>query len=280
VTTLGERLRALFPEASGRAHKQWLASGRVRVDGRACRDPRTPVAPGARVEVGERAAVRPTGLALGLQLVHEDASILVADKPPGLLTVASEGERERTAYRAVWEYLAATRSGARPFIVHRLDRETSGLLVFACTPAAKGRLQEQFAARAVERGYAALVHGRVREEHGTLVADLVQDAALRVRTRPRGRDTGARTAITNYRVVARRRDTTVLELTLDTGRRQQIRVQLAELGHPIVGDRAHGAPAAPGGRLCLHACRLGFTHPTTGARMRFESPPPDFARPR
>ena len=279
MATLGERLRVLFPEASRRAHKQWLAAGRVRVDGRACRDPRTALAPGARVEVGEAAPTVPTGLALGLRLVHEDAWILVVDKPPGLLTVASEGERERTAYRAIWEYLAATRR-ARPFIVHRLDRETSGLLVFACTPAAKTRLQEQFAARAVERGYAALVHGRVREEHGTLVSDLVEDGARRVHARPRSKDGRARTAITNYRVVARRKDTTMLELTLDTGRRQQIRVQLADLGHPIVGDRAHGAPAGPGGRLCLHACRLGFAHPATGAKVRFESPPPAFARPR
>jgi len=186
--------------------------------------------------------------------------------------MATERERVRTAYRLLWDYLAAQRPRARPFIVHRLDRETSGLLVFAKTEAAKQHLQAQFEARTVERVYIALVSGRVRRESGTLESRLVEDRSLRVHatTGPEGK-----TAITNYRVKGHGQDTTLLELSLGTGRRRQIRVQLAAIGHPIVGDREHGGPAGPWRRLCLHATRLGFVHPVTGKALRFESAAPE-----
>ncbi len=193
------------------------------------------------------------------------------DKPARLLTVATERERERTAYRLLWDYLAAQRPRARPFIVHRLDRETSGLLVFAKSPETKRRLQDQFEARAVERTYVALVKGHVRRESGGLESRLVEDRNLRVHT---ARGPEGKTAITSYRVLSRGQDTTRLELFLGTGRRRQIRVQLAAIGHPIVGDREHGGPGGQFRRLCLHATRLGFIHPGSGKAMRFESAAP------
>ncbi len=266
-STLLDRLRALFPEASVTSLRQWLRDGRVRVNGAVARDGRVTVSARDTVRLGATASRMPFPAAL--RLVHEDADLLVIDKPPGLLTIATERERERTAYRMLWGYLAAQRPPCRPFIVHRLDRETSGLLVVAKTPAAKRILQEQFEARAPERVYVALVEGRVRHDHGTLVARLAQDGGLRVRKAREGKE-----AITHYRVLDRRADATVLALTLGTGRRQQIRVQLADLGHPIVGDRLHGSQRDPAGRLCLHATRLGFVHPRSGAALRFESPPP------
>ena len=247
--TLAERLRALYPEASGRSLKQWLAGGRVTVDGRPCRDARLVLPPGATVALGARAKAAPFPRELGR--VHEDEAMLVVVKPAGLLTIATERERERTAYRLLWDYLAAR--GERPFIVHRLDRETSGLLVFARTEAAKRALQAQFEARSVERVYRALVAGRPAREEGTLESRL---------------------AITRYRVVTARRGESLLELTLGTGRRHQIRVQLAEAGWPIVGDVTHGGPRGDAGRICLHATRLAFAHPTTGARVAFESAAP------
>jgi len=262
--TLAERLRALFPEASGRSLKQWLEAGRVTVDGQPCRDGRLEVGADAQVALGGRRRARfPSELAL----VHEDDAILVVVKPSGLLTIATERERERTAYRLLWDYLAAKQ--ARPFIVHRLDRETSGLLVFAKTEEVKRALQAQFEARTVERVYRALVEGRPAREQGTLESRLAEDRMLRVRSAERGR-----MAITHYRVLAARRDGSVLELRLGTGRRHQIRVQLAEAGWPIVGDVAHGGPRGATGRLCLHATPLGFVHPTTGAPVVFESAPP------
>jgi len=262
--TLAERLRALYPEASGRSLKQWLETGRVTVDGRACRDGRLAVAAGAVVTLGGRASAP---FPRGLTLVHEDDAILVVVKPAGLLTIATERERERTAYRLLWDYLGSKQ--ARPFIVHRLDRETSGLLVFAKSESVKRTLQAQFEARTVERVYRALVEGRPAREQGTLESRLAEDRMLRVRSGERGR-----VAITHYRVLAARRENTLLELRLGTGRRHQIRVQLAESGWPIVGDVTHGGPRSGAGRLCLHATRLGFDHPVTGARVVFESAPP------
>ena len=130
ATTILARLRAEFPASSGRRLRAWLVAGRVRVAGVIVRDPRTPVAPADRVTLG---AAPPPALSPPLRLVHEDSALLVIEKPPGLLTIGTEHERERTAYRLVWAYLKGARPPRRPFIVHRLDRETSGLLVIAKT---------------------------------------------------------------------------------------------------------------------------------------------------
>lgn len=271
---LGERLAALYPDASGRARKRWLASGRVSVNGRVIRRSDATVGPGDRVELG---APPPPPFPAPLRLVHEDAEVLVVDKPPGLLTIATERERERTAYRMLADYVAGQRpGGARLFVVHRLDRETSGLLVFAKSAAAKRVLQDQFAARTVERGYVAVVEGRMSQDAGTLRSRLREGASLRVRaTRRAG---AGREAITHYRVLARGPAATLLDLSLETGRRGQIRAQLAALGHPIAGDHAYGSRRDPLHRLVLHASRLGFRHPR-GPAMRFESPvPPAFRR--
>jgi 23S rRNA pseudouridine1911/1915/1917 synthase len=277
---LDERLRELFPGVSGRTLKQWLERGRVGVAGVIVRRGAVAVAPGDRVELG---TPRPSFPSL-LRLVFEDDDILVIDKPAGLLTIATERERERTAYRMLADYVGAhgratkpARPGApRLFIVHRLDRETSGLLVFAKSGRAKRRLQDQFEARSVERRYVAVVEGSVLEGEGRLRTRLHEDRALKIR-RTRDRSKG-REAITDYRVLERGAGMTLLELSLVTGRRGQIRAQLAELGHPIVGDRASGARHDPVRRVCLHATRLGFTHPH-GSRVVFESAaPPAFKR--
>ncbi|HEY7141558.1 MAG TPA: RNA pseudouridine synthase, partial [Methylomirabilota bacterium] len=229
----------------------------------------------------------PPALAAPLRLVHEDDALLVIEKPPGLLTIGTERERERTAYRMVWAYLKGARPPRRPFIVHRLDRETSGLLVVAKTPEAQARLQGQFAAGAAERRYIAIVEGVVTADAGTLRDVLVEERSLRVRPadprRPPPRGGRARVAITHYRVLERRGDVTRVALRLGTGRRHQIRVQLAKLGHPVVGDARHGARRDPLRRLCLHATRLAFRHPDTGAPVQLDSAPPvafaDLGRP-
>jgi 23S rRNA pseudouridine1911/1915/1917 synthase len=275
------RLRELFPGASGRTIKQWLERGRVRVGGGVVRRGDVPVASTDGVELGA-----PTGPSFPplLRLVFEDDDILVIDKPPGLLTIATERERERTAYRLLAAYVGghggsrenARRGAPRLFIVHRLDRETSGLLVFAKSPDAKRRLQRQFEARAVERRYVALVEGTVSDARGRLRSRLREDRTQRVR-QTHSRSAG-REAITDYRVLEHGATSTLLELSLVTGRRGQIRAQLATLGHPILGDHAYGAHHDPLHRLCLHATRLAFTHPR-GHKMIFESPaPPAFRR--
>ena len=265
--TLRVRLHALFPGTSGRQLKQWLERGRVRVNGAVVRRGDTAVRLNDSVELG---APPPAPIPAPLRLVHEDAEVLVIDKPPGLLTIADLSERERTAYRLLRDWLEG-RDAGRIFVVHRLDRETSGLLVFARTNKAKEVLQNQFRLRTPERVYVARVEGAVREATGTLTSRLVEDRSLRVRASRDARQ--GREAITRYRVIGREEDTTLLELTLVTGRRGQIRSQLATLGHPIVGDRAYGSRRDPLRRVCLHATRLGFVHPD-GRRVAFESPPP------
>jgi 23S rRNA pseudouridine1911/1915/1917 synthase len=261
------RLRAEFPDSSVRRLKEWLAGGRVRVNGVVVGDPRAATADADTVTLGPPA---PPPFPAPLRLVHEDEALLVIEKPSGLLTIATERQRERTAYHLVHEYLAARRPPGRPFIVHRLDRDTSGLLVVAKTPAAKRHLQAQFAHRTARRTYTAVVEGQVRDDAGLLASRLSEDRGLRVRSRPTGRP-----AVTRYRVLDRQPDATLLELALGTGRRHQIRVQLAELGHPIVGDVAHGSRRDPVRRLCLHASGLGFVHPDTGQPLAFQSPPPE-----
>lgn len=270
--TLLEKLAALYPDASRRSRKQWLEHGRVRVNGAVVRRGDEALAPADRVELG---APPPPAFPAALRCVFEDEDLLVVDKPAGLLTIATESERERTAYRLLAAYVAGQR-GRRLFIVHRLDRETSGLLVFAKSPAAKRALQAQFEARTVERRYVALVEGHLAEASGVLRSRLTVDRSLRVRP-TRRRDQG-KEAITSYRVLEHRKTTSVVELSLTTGRRGQIRAQLAALGHPIIGDDAYGSRFNPLRRVCLHATRLSFLSPTN-RRLTFESPvPSSFAR--
>ena len=265
-TLLRQRLRALYPDTSGRSLKQWLTSGRVSVNGVVVRRGDAAVGEADHVTLGRPAIEFPAPL----RLVYADEHILVVDKPPGLLTIATESQRERTVYRLLRDWSEARDEG-RIFVVHRLDRETSGLLVFARTAMVKRRLQAQFEARSVERIYIARVQGLVREDEGVLTSRLAESRTLRVR--PVRDPRQGREAITRYRVLARIGDATLLELSLVTGRRGQIRAQLADFGHPIVGDREYGARRDRTGRVFLHATRLGFVHPT-GRRVVFESPPP------
>jgi 23S rRNA pseudouridine1911/1915/1917 synthase len=270
--TLLDTLASLYPGASRRSRKQWLAHGRVRVNGTVVRRGDEAVTPADRVELG---APPPPAFPSALRRVFEDDEIVVIDKPAGLLTIATESEREKTAYKMLGAYVAG-QPGRRLFIVHRLDRETSGLIVFAKSPAAKRALQSQFEARTVDRRYLALVEGRLAERSGVLKSRLTVDRSLRVRP-TRRRDQG-KEAITSYRVLEQRKTLTVVELSLTTGRRGQIRAQLAALGHPIIGDEPYGSRRDPLRRICLHATRLSFIGPGH-RRLSFESPPPSsFAR--
>jgi 23S rRNA pseudouridine1911/1915/1917 synthase len=262
-----EQLHSLYPEASRRSLKQWLTSSRVRVNGTVAVRGDVELAPGDRVEL---ASPLPPPIPPPLRLVHEDDEILVIDKPSGLLTIATESEREHTAYRLLRTWFSRRGASSHLFIVHRLDRETSGLLVFAKSVAAKEHLQAQFAVRAAERLYVALAEGVIRQDEGSFVSRLVETRALRVRIAERG---GGKEAITRYRVLERRRASTLVELRLVTGRRAQIRAQLAAAGHPIAGDAQYGSRTDPLKRLALHATRLAFVHPR-GSRVSFESPPP------
>lgn len=209
----------------------------------------------------------------GLKVIHEDRDLIVVEKASGLLTIAADDERERTAYRLLTNYVrkGCSRSRERVFIVHRLDRETSGLLVFARTEAAKRYLQDNW--EQTRKHYLAVVHGSPASDHGRINSYLAENTALRVYST---RDTTrGKPASTTWKRLRTNGVHSLLELELLTGRKHQIRVHLADLGHPVVGDRKYGpsASAAPKG-MALHAFRLEFTHPFSGKRMVFEAPPP------
>jgi 23S rRNA pseudouridine1911/1915/1917 synthase len=205
-------------------------------------------------------------------VVFEDDAIVVADKPPGLLTIGTSTERRNTLYARLYDLAHRRRPPEKIFVVHRLDREASGLLVFAKTPQAKHALQRQFRDRTAGRRYVAWVHGTVRQDELTLRSWLAENAARRVWDA--GEERGGKLAITHLRVLARRPGRTLVEASLETGRKHQIRVQLASAGHPIEGDRRYGPPRPASSRLALHAAHLRFVHPVTGASMAFASPPP------
>jgi len=205
-----------------------------------------------------------------INVVHDDDDIIVADKPAGLLTIGTDRERHRTLYRQLFDSERRRRRGSRVFVVHRLDRDTSGLLVFAKSEKAKHVLQAQFHDRTAGRTYHAVVRGSYPRDEDLLKSYLAENRAMRtyITADPRR----GKLAITRVRVLCRAPSATLLEVILESGRKHQIRVQLAETGHPLLGDRRYGEDrAGPIGRLALHAVALEFDHPATGKRMRFES---------
>jgi 23S rRNA pseudouridine1911/1915/1917 synthase len=207
---------------------------------------------------------------VGLKIVHIDDAIVVIDKPTGLLSMGSEREKNLTAHRILNEHLKAlTKSRLQQaFIVHRLDRETSGLMIFARSEAIQAALQRDW--KEVTKKYRAVVEGVPIDANGTLKDRLLESKSLTVHRVA----SGGGIAITHYQVIGRYGDKSLLELTLETGRRHQIRVQLAFLGHPVVGDRKYGARTDLARRLALHSCELKFRHPVSGAPMNFHSPLP------
>jgi 23S rRNA pseudouridine1911/1915/1917 synthase len=207
-----------------------------------------------------------------VKILYEDSTVLVADKPAGLLTIATDREKERTLYAFLFEQAKGRRPPEKIFIVHRLDRDASGLLVFARTPQAKALLQEQFRKRTAGRIYKAVVEGRVSEDARTIESYLAENRAHRSYSTPNQKL--GKLAVTHFRVVQRSSRRTLLEVELDSGRKHQIRVHMAEMGHPILGDEMYQSADNPLGRLALHAERLVFWHPSTGERKQFESPCP------
>jgi 23S rRNA pseudouridine1911/1915/1917 synthase len=226
--------------------------------------------PGDTVRIRPKGMAAPeTKLAGGIRIRHEDADILVIEKPAGLLSIASPSEEEKTAYAFLTNHvrLGNPRVRERVWVVHRLDRETSGLMIFAKNEPAKVALQEGW--DAVEKKYLAVVEGAPSSDAGKFDSHLDESNPLKVYVANEGPET--RHAITRYRVTKKGNATTLIELTLETGRRHQIRVQLADAGCPIVGDKKYGAETNPIKRIALHASTLRFPHPVTREVMRFDS---------
>jgi 23S rRNA pseudouridine1911/1915/1917 synthase len=262
-----------WPDEKKKQIRTWLKFQAVTVNGRPVSQFNHPLAIGDTVSIrSDRFAIPKTTLPSGIKIFFEDASLLVIEKPTNLLSIASEAEPEKTAYFQLTDYLRQThtRSKERVWIVHRLDRETSGLMVFAKTPEAKETLQKNW--DTFEKKYEAVVEGHLPQESGTFDSDLDESNPFKVFIRPASSLT--RHAITHYRLLKKNRHRSLVELTLETGRRHQLRVQLSAVGCPIVGDEKYGAKTDPAKRLGLHSCFLRFPHPLSKQELLFTCPLP------
>jgi 23S rRNA pseudouridine1911/1915/1917 synthase len=294
---LDRAVRGLFGVSWGQA-RAWIERGKVRVDAQAVTVPTARVTAGQRIEVDERGA-RPRAAGAGRgelgddQIVHVDAHVVVVDKPSGVSTIPYEEGETDTLDARVRAWLERRNKsagghgkhggrGGRPAlgIVHRLDKETSGLVVFTRTWLAKQSLSNQFRHHTVERRYLAIAHGDVRSR--TVRTFLVEDRGDGRRGSARGthpeKASGAREAITHVERIEPLHGATLVACRLETGRTHQIRIHLSECGHPIVGERVYvrgfAGTLLEAPRLMLHAAELGFEHPATQHPVRWESAPP------
>jgi 23S rRNA pseudouridine1911/1915/1917 synthase len=271
MPTLLEWLVQKYPNAKRQTLRDMVSQGRVSINGKPARTVKEAVGEADRVAVGKklervRASIDP------LRIVHEDEDVLVVTKPPGLLTSTTVRERRATAIEIVRNYLADHDPRARAGIVHRLDRDAAGLLVFSKNNQAHQSLKRQFFKHTVLREYLAVVHGKVSPPKGRIESTLVElkDGSVRDTFAPgRGQQ-----AVTDYEVVKQGEKLALVRVRLQTGRKHQIRAHFAQRKNPVVGDVMYEGPQPPGTKLLLAAVKLGFDHPRRGERVTFEIPPP------
>ncbi len=275
-------LRALHPGSSWNAVRRLIETGKVSVDGEVTRDPVRAVRQGAVLVVSMRTR-RPTPHETlpKSAFVHVDSQVVVVRKPAGVSTVPYDETETDTLVDRVHQALKASSRGnsAPPGIVHRLDKETSGLILFARTLAAKRALKQQFRVHSVHRRYVAVAHGAVAAQ--SVSSRLVRDRGDGRRGSTENPTLG-RDAVTHIGMLERLEGATLVECRLETGRTHQIRIHLAELGHPLLGEtlymKGYTGPILDAPRLMLHARELGFSHPASGEPLRFEEPMPDDMR--
>lgn len=264
-TTLLDYLLTCMSGKSRNHVKAVLTRGQVSVDGKRITRHDAPLKAGQTVMINSKAPARFEELPF--PIMFEDKDLLVIEKPAGLLSMANEREKLRTAYRMATDYLRAKDPKSRIFIVHRLDRDTSGVLVFAKTEKMKRDLQDNWDKIVEKRGYVAVVEGCPSELEGTVKSHLCETSTHLVFSAEEGRNT--KEAITHYKVLQRGHGYSLVEVNIDTGRKNQIRVHMQDLGCPVAGDRQYGARSDPFGRLALHAGELIFTRPDKKKKMKF-----------
>ncbi len=265
-----------LPHKSRNVLKAVLKDKQVAIDGRPVTQFDYPLKPGQQVEVSWERAITPQQ-PKELDLVFEDRDIIVINKPAGLLTVATAKEKRKTAYSMLSSYIKKENPDNKIFVIHRLDRETSGLLMFARSEMVQQRIQENWNATISQRTYVGIVEGRVARQEGTITSWLNESKAFIVYSSQNPQH--GKKAVTHYKVLQANDNFSLLRINLETGRKHQIRVHMQDINHPIIGDKKYGSAINPLRRLGLHARVLAFIHPTTAEQCYFETPiPPKFIK--
>jgi len=268
-TSLLEVLKKNFPDSSTNTLRSWIKQGRIQVDGIPIKKGSTQLTKGQEVTLSSRKK----WVEGGIEILFEDQDIVVIHKPCGLLSVATDIEKEETAHA----YLKNYYNPRRVFVVHRLDQDTSGVMLFALNEPAMEKLKKTFEKHEIERRYVAIVEGAFEEDQGTWQSHLYED--LRYVMHSTEIPEKGELAITHYQLMDKTTRYSWLDCRLETGKKNQIRVHCQDAGHPVVGDKKYGSELNPVKRLCLHARLLDFAHPVSGKQMHFEVPvPEDFYR--
>ncbi|WP_163339441.1 RluA family pseudouridine synthase [Desulfopila sp. IMCC35008] len=263
-----EKIIAAFPHKSRKLLKAVLRDQQVQVNRKTVTQFDHLLKPGQVVEVSWDKS-SPKKRPHGLNIIFEDDDIIIINKPAGLLTVATDKEKRKTAYALLSEYVKLENPENKIFIVHRIDRETSGLLLFAKNEKIKHTIQETWLTTIRERTYIAAVEGEIKQESGTISSYLNESKAFIVYSSQNPK--AGKKAITHYKTLKSNKDFSLLQVNLETGRKHQIRVHMQDIGHPVVGDTKYGSKLKPIGRLGLHAQGLVFTHPKTGELCSFKT---------
>ena len=265
-------LFAAMPDRKRTTVKDYLKHRQVMVAGAVTTQWDTPLTPGTEVRVNTSREFQVFSNPR-LKIVYEDDDIIVVNKGYGLLSVGTDSKREGTAYSMLRDYVKRVDPRQKLFIVHRLDQHTSGLMMFAKTPQAKETMQHNWNNMVLERRYVAVVEGGAPDPADGQVRSLLAENAEHVVYVTNDPATG-KEALTEYHTLAARGNYALVELQLATGRKNQIRVHMQQIGHPIAGDRKYGAKTGPIHRLALHARTLRFVHPVTRRDMQFATPVP------
>ena len=272
--TLLDILKSMQPQASTNVLRKMLTNERITVDEETIHRAKQIIMKGQTVEILPKPKIsvqeerEQQAKTHNLDILFEDEAILVVNKPAGLLSVATDRLEQATLHNRCVEYCRSQKKNGWCYIVHRLDKATSGIMVFAKSEHVKRELQDQFAQQLVHRHYVALVEGQ--SSSGRADHNLIEDKNLRVYVSDRKTKTSKR-AVTTWDIIAQGEHETLLSVVIETGRRHQIRVAMAENGTPVVGDKIHGAVTNLHGRICLHAVALEFLHPSNDDPVRFES---------
>lgn len=276
-TTLLPFLLSVITNKSRNSVKSILTRGQVSVEGEETTKHNHPLKPGTKVSILSNKEAKKQSALVGMTILHEDRDIIVINKDAGLLSIAADDPTDLTAYSQLSDYVKKENPENKIFVVHRLDRDTSGVMLYARTEEIKEKLQSDWKNTVKERIYTALAEGAVEEEQFEYASWLTESKGIKMYSNPE--NNGGKHAVTHFRKVLGNENYSLLEVELETGRKHQIRVHLKELGHPIAGDKLYDAETNPIKRLGLHATTLVLIHPGTNKLVRYTAEvPPSFLK--